>query len=255
MNNIIIPIVNEQMLPFVEIAKKEKDTKVIIGIIKSLSSKFKKMKGDNFALKIFEDGSKIEEIINALQDELDEGKVVICRKAISKEELSKFIQSKDDINICKEKRNKFQDFFFKIWQKFMNFLFGFVFFDGDISVISFDPRLFDVLINAENLSYISRVNKWKGVNVVALEVAGESIKKEYNKTKVNLMFYGWIALFLAVVASAVVYFYFVRGTFLNGLLYACAILLALTGMIVAIAIFNLHLRIGQRVFNKAKVAK
>ena len=43
MNNIIIPVVNEEMIGFVEEAKKRSDL-VIVGVTKSLEQKIKKSK-------------------------------------------------------------------------------------------------------------------------------------------------------------------------------------------------------------------
>lgn len=255
MKNIIIPVTEEKMVPFVESIKKIKELKIIVGVTAGLADKINKSRSKNFVLKIFEDGSKKEEIINSLKDELDEGQVLICRKEIEVEEVENFFDSSSDITICSIKRNKVQKFFFKLCQDLMMLLFGFNLYDGDISVICFGQKLFNVLTNIENLSYSSRVNKWKGVEIKAIDIKSPPAKKEFNKLKVNLMFYGWIALFVTVIASAFVYFYYFRGTFLTGLLYAFAILLAQIGLIIAIIVFNFNIKIGQRVFGKAKLKR
>ena len=255
MNNIIIPVVDKEMLEFAENMKKRKDDFVIIGATVSLEKELKKTKKANVVTKIFEDGSKKEEIINSLKEEIEEGKVIVCRKPLSDEEIDKFFASEEDVIICKETRSKFHNFFFKLWQIFMQMLFGFEFFDGDVSVVCFNERLYPVLKNIDNLSYSSRVNKWKKVKVGTVEVSSKPVKKEYNKVKANVNFYSWIFLFLATVASAFVYFYFVRGTFLTGFLYVCAIFIAQVMLLISIAIFYMNLRCGQRVFEKAKQVK
>lgn len=252
MDNIIIPVVNENMVEFAERLKKRSDLLVIIGVVKDLESKIKRSRKANVIIKVFENNSKKEEIINSLKDEIEEGRVVICRKSITDEELFKFLSSSNDITVCKEKRNKFQEFFFGIWQVLMKFLFGFEFFYGDISIVAFNQKLFPVLKNIENLSYSSRVNKWKDVEIGFVEVATPPVKKEYDKLKINVLLYSWIFLFLLVITSAFVYFYYVRGTFLTGLLYAFAILIAQIFLIISIAIYYMNLRCGQRVFNRAK---
>ena len=254
MNNIIIPIVDKSMITFAEEAKKRDDF-VVIGIVKSLEKELKKTRKQNVVIKVFEDGSKKEEIINSLRDELVEGKVLICRKEITPQEIEKFFNSNADIMTVKQKRNKFQEFIFGIWQTFVRMLFGFEFFNGDVSVICFNSNLFPVIKNISNLSYSSRINKWKKVEIHEIETISPPAKKEYDKVKTNAMLYGWIFVFLSVVASAFVYFYFVKATFLTGFLYFCAILIAFVMMFIAVAIYYLNIRCGQRAFGKAKTVK
>ena len=254
MNNIIVPVVNEDLLEFSERLKKRDDL-LIVGITKSLEKSFKKIRKKNVIVKVFEDGSKKEEIINSLQDEIEEGKVLICRKSISDEEIDKFFSSDGDIITCKQKRNRFQQFMFGLWQTFIKMLFGFQFFEGDISVVCFSEKLFPVLKNISNLSYSSRINKWKQVEIKEVEILSKPAKKEYDKTKINVMLYGWIAIFLCVAASSFVYFYFVKATFLTGFLYFCAILIAFVMLLIATAIYYLNIRCGQRMFEKARKVK
>ena len=132
MNNIIIPVVDKEMLEFAENMKKRKDDFVIIGATVSLEKELKKTKKANVVTKIFEDGSKKEEIINSLKEEMEEGKVIVCRKPLSDEEIDKFFASEEDVIICKETRSKFHNFFFKLWQIFMQMLFGFEFRETDL---------------------------------------------------------------------------------------------------------------------------
>lgn len=252
MTNIIIPIISGDMIEFLERVKKYKDVFVVVGALKSFENEIKKTKKNNVVIKFFEDGSKKEEIINALKEEIEEGAVIVCRKPLKDEELDKFISSEADITICKEKRSKFHQFFFNLWQIFMGMLFGFRFFDGDVSVVGFNQKLSPVIKNIDNLSYSSRVNKWKKVKIDVVEVDSKPVKKEYDKVRANVILYSWIFLFVATVVSAFVYFYFVRGTFLTGFLYVCAIFIAQIMMFIAIAIFYMNIRCGQRVFAKAK---
>lgn len=253
MNNIIIPVTSEDMLEFVESLKKKNDLYVLVGVTKSLEDKIKKTRSKNFCLSVFEDGAKKEEIINSLKDKTVEGKIVICRKEISLKELDLFLSSTKDIAVCKENRSKFKNFCFGIWQKVMKFLFGFEFFDGDVSVISFNENLYPVIKNIENLSYVSRINKWKNSKIDLIETNEQPCKMEYDKTMVNLKFYGFLALFLAVIASCVVYFIFIKATFLSALLFAVAIFIALIFAFIETAIFYMNLRVGQRLFKRAKV--
>ena len=114
MDNIIIPVVDENLLSFAEQTKSRKNELVIMGIVKSLSDKLKSTKKKNIVIKVFEDGSKKEEIINSLRSEIEDGKVVICRKGVKQEELNCFLASTDDITVCEEKRGKISNFLFNI---------------------------------------------------------------------------------------------------------------------------------------------
>ena len=255
MNNLIIPVISEEQIAFIEQVKTLKEVKVIIGITENLYDRIKGIRKKNFVIKVYENGSKKEEIINAVKDQIDEGKVLICRKNISNSEIESFFNSNADITICSKKSNKFKDFFLKLWQKFMLILFDFNFFNGDVSVVCFNKNLFNTINNLSDLSFCSRINKWKGVEINTLDTENPPAKKEYDKCKANFMLYGWIFLFVAIITSTILYFSFKKATFLKGLLFASAILIVAVGLLIAIAIFALNVNVGQRRFRKAKIAK
>jgi len=254
MTNIIVPVNNDEMVLFCEKIAKMKNVNIIIGITESLKDKFKS-KAKNISINAFPDGTYKEEMINVLKKYLDAGKVVIVRKNIELDELDKFINSDSEITMCKVKRNKFQLFWFNLWQKVMNILFGFRYFEGDISVIAFSENLFPVINNVDSLSSASRVDKWRGATFNYIDTKSQPVKKEYNKLRSNLMLYGWIALFLAIIASTVVFFLFVKATFIYALLFACAIILGGVGVFVSSAVYGMNIKIGQKVFEKKKDKK
>lgn len=252
MKNVIIPIVSEEMIAFANEMLKRKDLRVLIGSNKKFESAIVVPKDFSGEIKFFDDRSSKEEIINALNLYSDEGSVLICRKTITSDEVDKFFASESDITICKEKRNKFKNFFFKLWQHFIKLLFGFNFFDGDVSVVCFNERLFPVISNLKNISYSSRVNKWKYVNISQVETSSGPAKKEYNKTRSIATIFVWIWLILAVAVSTVIFFLYFSPKFLTCLMFACALLLAFVGLFISIAIHTLNVRTGQRNFRKAK---
>ena len=131
-------------------------------------------------------------------------------------------------------------------------MFDFSFFEGDVSVVALGENAAMVAKNITNLSYATRINRWKGLSQSAVSVASKPAKKEYDKVKVNAMLIGWIALFLAVIASTAVYFVFAKASFLAGFLWACALLLSLLSVVIAINIYLLNVKTGKRLFKKAE---
>jgi len=254
MTNIIVPVNNEEMLSFCDKIVKRKNLHIIIGVTESLKDKIK-TKAKNVSVNVFSDKIVKEEMINDLKKYLDTGKVVIVRKNIDDDELDKFINSESEITMCKINRNKFQTFWFNLWQKIMKMLFGFKYFEGDISIISFSENLFNVINNIDSLSSVSRVNKWRGVSISYIDSKTPPVKKEYNKVKANLMLFGWIAFSLAIIASTVVFFLFVKATIIYAMLFTAAIFISVIGVFIASAIYGMNIKIGQKNFEEKKEIK
>ena len=253
MENIIIPIVSEEMISFANETAKRNNTRVLIGVVESLSKQIRTPKKFDGEIKIFADNTKKESMINSLCCCADEGKILICRKSVSEEEIQKFFASKTDITVCEEKHNKFKNFFYKVWQYIIKLLFGFNFFDGDISIVCFSEKLYPVVSSLSNISFQTRVNRWKYVSVSQVATKGPVAVKEYNKTRTIATFLSWVFLFLATIVSTIVFYLYFNAKFITCLLFACAILLSLVGVIISGAIFNLNVRVGQKNFDKAKV--
>lgn len=252
MENIIIPVISREMVAFANETLGRRNTRVIVGVNKDLLPLIRDVDINKNCIKTFEEGTTKEEIINALNGELDDGKTLICRKAITKEEINKFFVSDSDITVCFEKRSKFKNFFFKMWQYFVKILFGFEFFDGDVSVVCFNENMFPVISNLSNLSYASRVNKWKYVTVSQVETREPAVPKEYSRRRSVATVCAWVFLLLAVIVSTIIFYLYFEPKFLTCLLFACAILLAFVGLFVSIAIHVLNVRTGQRNFKKGK---
>ena len=252
MNNIVLPVIDgfEQAAQFIKNIKRD-DCKFFVGTTKAGESYFKNSK--KVKVFIFADKSKKEEIINSLASELDDGKIIVLRKLITSQELDLFISSQTDITLCATKKlNKFCMFFNKIWRKIIKLLFDFTFFEGDVSVVALGESAALVARNISNLSYATRVNRWKGMSQSSVKVASKPAKKEYSKFKINTMLIGFVGLFVGCVAATAVYFIFEKATFLAGVLWACAIFLSLLFMILAINIYLLNVKTGKRLFKKAE---
>lgn len=252
MNQIILPVISdfEQTAQWLK-ETKLKNTTYYVGVTAEGKDYFKKSKF--VKVFVFANGSAKEEIINSLSQELDSGKIVVLRKLITKEELEKFLASETDVTVCAtKKRNKFANFFYKIWEKMVKMLFDFKFFDGDISVVAISERLSPVTKYISNLSHATRVNRWKGVTTSSVETSSQPAKREYNHVGASFMLIGWLVLFLAVVASTTVYFLFQPATFLSVFLWICALVISLLCFSISIAVFVLYTKTGKRIFRTAK---
>lgn len=58
MNNLIIPVISEEQIAFIEQVKTLKEVKVIIGITENLYDRVKGIRKKNFVIKVYENGSK-----------------------------------------------------------------------------------------------------------------------------------------------------------------------------------------------------
>lgn len=252
MNNIILPVISdyEKAQEFVKSIKR-KDCVFLVGTTKSGEKFFKNSK--YVKVFVFKEQSKKEEIINSLSQNIENGKIIVLRKLINAGELDKFISSSTDITVCATKKlNKFCQFFYNIWQKIIRLMFDFSFFEGDVSVVALSENASMVAKNLNNLSYATRINRWKGMTQSAVETSSKPAKKEYDKVKLNVMLVGWILLFFAIIASTVVYFVFEKASFLAGFLWACAIFIGLLSVIISVNIYLLNIKTGKRLFKKAE---
>lgn len=252
MNNIILPVTAdfEQTAQWLK-STKLKNTTYYIGVTADGKNFFKPSK--SVKVYVFANGSAKEEIINSIAPELGDGKVVILRKLITKDELEAFLASQTDVTVCAtKKRNKFANFFYKIWEKMVKILFDFKFFDGDISVVAIGDKLSPVAKHISNLSHATRVNRWKGVSVSSIETASPPAKKEYNHVGASFMLVGWLMLFLAVVVSITVYYLFMPVSFLSVFLWICALIISVLCLYLSIIIFVLYTKTGKRIFKTAK---
>lgn len=256
MINLIFPLVKieDGTLSFIEKTKKRKDVNLFIGVTNSLKSKIKISQNlKNVKVVVFEDNSKKEEIINTLKDYVKKGKILFLRKPISQKELDDFVSSKSDITYLKRKsQGKFKDFFHNLSNKIIKWLFGFSPYEGDPSAIMFGEEPAEILQEASNVSYATRVNRWKGYSFSTIETDGLPEKMEYNKKSVALSLGIWIFLFLAGIAGTVVYFVFKPATFISVFIAVCGLFLLGTALFISIALASLKIKVGERYYNKAK---
>ena len=189
MINVIVPITNngEKYIESLSQLSLRSDVNLVVGITESLHKTIN-LDFPNVKLKVFDDKSKKEEILNSLQYLLEEGKTLICRRPFSMKEYKEFTQTNASIVFGKEKKeNKIKTLFHMFGQEFMQLVLGVKPFGGDFSLICFDEDMTSVLRQAENFSYSTRVDRWKGVTKQAIEVENYAIGDKYNQSDAGIV--------------------------------------------------------------------
>ncbi|MBO5394938.1 MAG: hypothetical protein J6A28_03435 [Clostridia bacterium] len=234
MLNILIPVTKgfEKYHKTLEVLADAYDIKVFLGLESQIYQSALAQYGNvsNFDLFEFDDGTDKEEMLNALQDYLTSGQILILRKPISEKEFEKIIKSDRDVVTAKVARSGFKSFMFRLWQNITKLLLGVKMYAGDTSVIYFNSDISDVVLNSSNLSYSSRVNRWKGIrqSVVTCEAENDIKQIDRQMTAKNTIIASILVSIGAVVTTLVSIF--VPMTVLIAML-----LVALDGICVAVA--------------------
>ncbi len=254
MTNLIIPIVENPASYISGITKiaLNSDAKIFVGVTENLVSELN-LNMPNVDVTVYEKGSNKEEILNAMKNFLPSGKVVICRRPISFEEYSQLKNSNAQITYCEsQKSNRILKYLKDFWQFITKTIFGVKTFQGDTSLIAFDDDLAEVLSEAENFSFATRVDRWKGCTHEVIDGKGAPARKVQNK-KYNAML--MLAIFLPLVIGAVIttcLALFVKVSIVGGLLIACLDIICLGIAFFCILMLIFSLTVGQKNYKTAK---
>lgn len=254
MINVVIPITNfdksyDEMLAELSLYD---ELNVLVGVCENYQGK---MFNDNFKTVVFQNGTNKEQMINSLSMLVLAGKILILRRALGRKDLQKFISSNEPIVLgAKKKRNKVASFFVGIWHKFIKLIFGVGFFEGDSSTIMFDEDMSEVLLQAGNISYNSRVNRFRGIREKTVDVI-EGKVDPYPVDKKQAIIYSCISAGLVAVATLVTVLLclFVNISFIIGLLIACVdiICVFMAGIFIMMLFFNR--RVGKRFVGEGEI--
>lgn len=242
MLNVVVPIVNnaKKYRKILTSLTNLNGVNVFVGFVTNQKQELNGIDGDNFNFIEYQDGSHREEIINSLQKYIGDGPILIMRKPISVNEFNAFVNTKKDIVTCKRDLTSFKYFLMNIWQKILKLCLGVKLYDGDTSVIYFGNDISSVILNSSNLSYNSRVNRWKGVEQDTVLVEGEPVKADKDKkSNINSAIISFIALVIGAVVTSVVCV-FATVNIIVGLLLFCldAICLCIIAILLVVTIFN-----------------
>ena len=253
MLNVVIPIVNNPKSydKLVTNLKDVEDVNILIGTTPLLCSKIEHLAGENVSIIEFEENSKREEIINGLQKYVDVGAVMILRKAISIDEFYQFVNNKRDIVLCKNSNGTIKKFFLSIWQKILKTFLGIKVYDGDTSVILFKEDISTVLMETNDLSFSSRVDRWRGVKQGTVSVSGEMVKTEVDvKNNIKYLVFALLALIIGAVVTTCVCV-FVNVNIIVGLLLICLDIICLSISLIMIVITIFNCMVGKKSFKPA----
>ena len=226
--------------------------KIFVGVEGKNAFLFEEFKESaNIFPTVFEDNSKTEEIINALQKYVGIGSTLVLRKPISIAEIKLFISCNRDVATCKVERSKIKNFFFGLWQVLLKFFLGIKEYEGDTSAVYINEDISAVVSESGNLSFATRANRWRGIEQTTIEVKSEPVKKDVDKksiTKMSIMAIS--SLLLAIIVTTVLCLTVNIGVIV-GLLIVCldVVCLAISVMTTIIAVFNS--RVGKKNIKEA----
>ena len=248
MTNLISPITEnvEGYLAGINKIALNSDAKIFIGITENLAEKLN-LNFPNVDITVYEKNSKKEEILNAMKTLLPSGKVIICRRPISFEEFNDLKNSSAQITYCEnQKSGRIIKYLKDFWQLITKSIFGVKTFQGDNSLIAFDDDIAEVLSNAENFSFATRVDRWKGCSQDKVSAKGAPAKVEQNK-KYNAML--MLAIFLPLAVGAILttcLALFVKISIIAGLFLACFDFICLGIAFFCLLLLIFSLTIGQK---------
>lgn len=259
MINLIIPILDENKDKYKSLLTKldgYEDLNVFIGTQEKNIEFFKEyQESDNIMITAYADDSSREGMINSLQKFIGGGSIIILRRPITLEELEKFMNCRRDLATCRVERGKIKGFLFNIWQSLLKLLLGVRQYEGDTSVVYLSEDIATVVNESGNLSFSSRVNRWRGVQQSTVEVNGQPVKNEVdNKSIVKFSIIAAISIIIGLVVTLAVCLTTEVGV-IAGLLIVCldVICLAVAFLSAVIAIFNK--RVGAKIIKDVKISE
>lgn len=255
MINVIIPITDNKMNfnNIISKLKNSEDVNVYIGACESVYNEIEFLVEDceNIEIIKFQQQSKREEIVNSLQRYVGLGSTIIMRKPITFEEFNQFANCKKDVATCDRNLSKFKNYIFIVWQKILKFLLGIRQYEGDTSVVFLSEDISAVVTESGNLSYASRVNRWRGIEESTIKVKSQPLKNELDKVSLlkNLAI-AFSALLMAVIVTTCVCV-FTNVTIIIGLLLICLDIICFAIIVLTIVMAILNSIVGAKYVQNA----
>ena len=253
MVNVLVPITNnaKRYKKILSSLSRANNVVVLVGVVSNQINELNFLDSENIYIIEFQDGSKMEEIINGLQKYISVGSIMIMRKPISENEFNSFVNNNKDVVTCRRNLSSFKAILFNFWQKILKTFLGVRLYEGDASVIYFAEDIASVILSSSNLSYNSRVDRWRGIEQGTVVVEGESVKTETDK-KANIrnLIISLIAIAVAVSVTTVVSI-FARVNLIVGLLLFCLDFIALAIVLILLVITIFNNMVGKKLFGYA----
>ncbi len=250
MINVLLPVVEspEKFEAFIK-ENSGKDVKFFVGIRRGLNFSSNLQ---NVELHTFVESAKTEEIINALHTcNMEEGKILIARRPLSKKEFLALTKSDKEIATLKAKHGKFFNMLKNFARKIVKRFFAFTFFD-DISAICFNEDMFASVRANGNLSLSSRINKYVGVEFEEIDAEEKQVKKQYNRFKNITVFSLWTLLLIASIVGGVLICTLLPIRVLNVVVVVLWIILAAFFWFMGFINFMRTISVGQLHYGRAE---
>ena len=254
MINVIVPIVHnaKSYKKVLSSLVNVDNVNVLIGVVGSQMSVLQTLEGDNIYYVEFKDGSNREAIINSLQKYIGDGALLIMRKPILPNELSEFLNTDKDVVVCKRNMSTVKNLFFQLWQKILRLCLGVRLYDGDTSVIYLGEDIATVISGTRNLSYSTRVDRWKGLVHGSVIVQGEPVKTDKDiKLNIKYALIALLAIIIGVVVTVVVSLY-ARVNIIVGLLLFCLDVICLATALILLVMIIFNNTVGKKNFGYAE---
>lgn len=223
MINVLVPVTEkpEKFLQAVSAVCQDVNVQLIIGVTQAISEKFD-FNVPNAILIVYPNDTNREQMINSFQEKLLGEGVFIARKPFTKEEFYNFTNQDAQIVVCKQKpKNKLSALLYAFWCYIVKNVFGVKFFEGDTSLIYFEKSQGSVLANINNLSYSTRIDRWKAVKHTSVATSEPAVKPIVDKHQQTILLLSAIfAITFASVVTILVAF-LTNISIITGLLLAC----------------------------------
>ncbi len=254
MINVVVPIVHnaKSYKKVLSSLVNVDNINVLIGVVSSQMSVLQTLEGDNIYYVEFKDGSNREAIINSLQKYIGDGALLIMRKPILPNELSEFLNTDKDVVVCKRNMSTVKNLFFQLWQKILRLCLGVRLYEGDTSVIYLGEDIATVISGTRNLSYSTRVDRWRGLVHGSVIVQGEPVKTDKDiKLNIKYALIALLAIIIGVVVTVVVSLY-ARVNIIVGLLLFCLDVICLATALILLVMIIFNNTVGKKNFGYAE---
>lgn len=145
----------------------------------------KKVLRENVVQKFYDNTANDDSVINSYVASCDISNLVVIRDYNENDNstiLNVVKNSKhDQVTMVEKKTNKIKSFFQKIFARIVFFLFGYNFYQAELSVASFGSSLVNILKTTFSPSLFTKINKWVGVNVNYVSGTARKIKFKSKK--------------------------------------------------------------------------
>lgn len=198
-----------------------------------------------------------DKIINALIPKVGGDKLVLIREYTNNFNdvisLTNAVKKENQIAKVKEKHSRLTDFFKRLLDIVINFIFGYKLFHTQLSMLCFGKVPLDVLKNLSNSSMYTKVNKWTGVDIVEVNISYKSKLKFKPKIKGNIISLCIFSiLFIAPILCWALIDYNKKVFYLKAL-YIFVMAISLTIIAIIVILICIKCLIGNNEYEKAEM--